>query len=243
MRPPAPGGVRHRGWSPAVRAALAELLAGPPGVALFDCDHTLLSGDISETLLADDEREGSVPLVAPYLEHVARDKLGAYVELVHTLVAGRTEAEVRDRGERTLARHPEIGPRPAMRELVWALQRGGWDVWVVSASPEVLVQAAVASFGLHPHRVIGMRSAVGADGRFVAELVGPPTWREGKVAAVAAEVVGPLRFAAGDSEGDLPMMAACPSSLLVDCGSDVARERARTAGAWIQPAAPLSEPA
>ena len=33
-------------WSPAVHAGLRDMLAGPPGVAAFDFDDTLLDGDL-----------------------------------------------------------------------------------------------------------------------------------------------------------------------------------------------------
>lgn len=242
-RPLPPRHLRHPGWRPAVRAGLEALLAGPPGLALFDCDRTLIHGDVSETLLADEAARRGLPLVEAYEEGVRRDKLAAYVELVHTLVAGRTESEVRASAEAVLRRHArELRPREALRELIWALHRAGWDVWVISASPEVLVQVVAERFGLHPHRVIGMRSAVDDAGRFRSELVPPATWREGK-AAVARGLGAPIRFAVGDSDGDVPMMRLAEASLLVDLDTEQLREEARSFGAWIQPGADLTEPA
>lgn len=241
-RPPPPRHLHHPGWRPDVREGLERMLAGPPSVSVFDCDRTLIHSDVSETMLADLEQSTGRPLVAAYEAHVRQDKLAAYVELVHTLVAGRTESEVRAATDRTLRRHAALRPREAFRELVWALHRCGWEVWVISASPEVLVQVVTERFGIHPHRVIGMRSRVDSAGRYLPELVPPATWREGKVAALAQLPTRPT-FAVGDSEGDLPMMRACERSLLVDLDTEDVREEARRMGAWIQPGSDLTEPA
>jgi HAD superfamily phosphoserine phosphatase-like hydrolase len=238
---PPPGSLRHPGWNASVRAGLEQLLAGPPGVALFDCDETLLCGDISETTLADLAADSEEPLVERYEEHVRRDTLGAYVALVHTLVAGRTEPEVRRLAQRTLQRHPELRLRGALRELVASLQAAGWDVWVITASPETLVEVVVEPLHLAPHRVIGMRSARDADGRFVARLTEPPTWREGKVAAWERTSGLRPRLAVGDSAGDLPMMRLAEHAVLVDRGQSEVRRAAEECGAWIQPAATLTE--
>jgi HAD superfamily phosphoserine phosphatase-like hydrolase len=240
-RPPPPRQLHHPGWVPSARAGLERLLSGPPGVAVFDCDRTLIHGDISETALADLEADTGASLVAAYEEGVRRDKLTAYVELVHVLVAGKTESEARALAERTLRRHNSLRPREALRELVWALHRCEWEVWVVSASPEVLVQVVTAQFGIHPHRVIGMRSHVDDAGRFRSELVPPATWREGKVAALH-HLPAPPDLAVGDSEGDLPMMRAARTSLLIDLDTEDVVEEARRIGAWIQPGADLTEP-
>jgi HAD superfamily phosphoserine phosphatase-like hydrolase len=242
MRPRPPGSLSHPGWRPAVRAGLESLLAGPPGVAAFDCDRTLIHGDISETALADLATATGRPLVAEYEARCRKDKLAAYVELVHLLMAGRTEAEARALADRTLRRHHALRPREAFRELVWALHRRGWEVWVISASPETLVQAVAERFGIHPHRVIGMRSAVDDHGRFQPELIPPATWREGKVAALRDLPAVPA-LAVGDSEGDLPMMRASRAALLVDLDTEEVRSEAQAMGAWIQPGADLTEPA
>lgn len=235
------GALEGLGWNDEVRDGLERMLSGPPtGPAIFDFDQTVLRGDISETLLAELSARRGEPLVAIYEEACTRDLRTAYVELVHTLIAGRTEAEARRMAQSTFhdgQRRGELAIRPAMRELVWALQRSGWEVWVVTASPEVLVQAVAEHVGLHPGRIVGMRSRVAADGRYLPEILDPVTFAEGKLEAVRAVTGRDPAFAAGDSISDEPMMAASRHALLVDRGNDALRARGLGRGWWVQSSA------
>lgn len=235
-----PGLLEGLGWQESVRDGLERMLATTaPGPAVFDFDQTILRGDISESMLSDLAARRGEPLVAVYEEACMRDLRTAYVELVHTLVAGRTEPEARRMAQSTFeagVRGGHLGIRPAMRELVWALQRLGWEVWVVTASPEVLVQAVAELVGVHPSRVVGMRSEVGPDGRYLPRVLDPVTFAEGKLEAVRAHVGADPTFAAGDSVSDEPMMVAARHALLVDRGHEALRDRARSRGWWIQPA-------
>lgn len=60
---------------------------------------------------------------------------------------------------------------PQQRDLIGTLQRNGFDVWIVSASPQPYVEAAAAHVGIRPDRVIGIR-LVERDGVFTADLQG-----------------------------------------------------------------------
>ena len=92
--PPAPPALLiEPGWTPDNRARL-EALVPSPGTAVFDFDDTCIRGDISETLLALLAEERGEDLVAAYEARCRVDLRAAYVELVHTLVAGRTEREI-----------------------------------------------------------------------------------------------------------------------------------------------------
>jgi phosphoserine phosphatase len=54
---------------------------------------------------------------------------------------------------------------PTMHDLVAALQADGFDVWIVSASPQSIAEVVAHEVGIAPDHVIGIRSAVGPDGR------------------------------------------------------------------------------
>jgi hypothetical protein len=58
-----------------------------------------------------------------------------------------------------------------MQDLIFALQENGFDVWVVSASPQNVVEAVAAHVGVPEHRVIGIRAVV-TDGRLTYDLQG-----------------------------------------------------------------------
>ena len=57
-----------------------------------------------------------------------------------------------------------------MRDLVDALQTGGFDVWIISASPQKVSEVVAGEVGIAPDHVVGVRSAVEPDGRLGAHL-------------------------------------------------------------------------
>lgn len=240
--PRPPGLLRHPAWDAATRAALEEMIVAPGTerpLAVLDWDETAIRGDISEFLLALLAERSGEPLVQRYERACAEDLLRAYVELVDTLCAGRTEAECRALALGAFeegARRGRLAERASVRELVWALHRHGWDVWVVTASAEVLVQAVADRVGIHPNRVVGMRLAVGPDGRYLPGVAPPVTWREGKVEAIALACARDPAFVAGDSQGDLPMLRRARFRLVVDRGDEAVRAEARSGGWWTVPA-------
>lgn len=58
-----------------------------------------------------------------------------------------------------------------VKDLIGALQANGFDVWVVSASPQVVVEQWVDGVGIPRERVIGIRSVV-KDGKYTYDLQG-----------------------------------------------------------------------
>lgn len=232
-------------WDAHVVDGLEAMLGGAPRgpndprpIAAFDFDRTLVYGDVSEHLVALlDAREGTDRLHA-YEQACAEDLRRGYVELVSTLVAGRTEPEVRSMALDALddgRRKGLLAEREPMRELVWALHRHGWDVWVVTASAEPLVQPIAERFGVAPDRVLGMRSALGDDGRYLPVVLEPYTMQAGKIAALRAATGRDPAFAAGDSRSDAPMLEAAQRALLLDHGDQELARDAAARGWWVQP--------
>lgn len=243
--PRPPGLLRSPGWDEAVRTGLERLIVHPREarpVAVLDWDETAIRGDISETLLALVAERRGEPLVEAYEAECRRDLLAAYVGLVDTLCAGRTEAEARAEALFALRegeRRGRVAVRESIRELVWALHRHGWEVWVVTASPEVLVQAVAEQYGIHPHRVLGMRLAVGDEGRYVPGVLTPVTWREGKVDVLRMAIDRDPTLMIGDSEGDLPLLRAARWRLVIDKGDEALGAEARAGGWWLAEGARL----
>lgn len=62
---------------------------------------------------------------------------------------------------------------PELRELVELLRAEGFDVWIVSASHQALVEVAAAELGFAPDHVIGMRPRFDDAGRQRAGFVDP----------------------------------------------------------------------
>ncbi|HHO50384.1 MAG TPA: hypothetical protein ENK18_05800, partial [Deltaproteobacteria bacterium] len=237
--------LQSPGWGAQLRVALQELVtarAPSPPLAAFDFDETCIFGDISETMLALIAGDTGADLVEPYLRAVARDPLSAYLDLVDTLIAGRTEPQVRQLALRTLdqgRRSGRIVLREAMRELIWAMHRHGWEVWIVTASPEAVVQPIAERFGVHPHRVLGMRCGKDTQGRYAPGVLEPYTYRQGKLDALHAATGRDPVFAAGDSRTDEALLRAARHALLIDRGDATLRTEAEAGGWWIQPAETL----
>jgi HAD superfamily phosphoserine phosphatase-like hydrolase len=232
--------LRAPEWDPEVREALEAMVrrGGPGAVAALDFDQTVVYGDVSETLLRLlDERDGGSRTEA-YHAACRVDRYRAYVDLVGTLIGGRTEPEARALALWTLEvgeSRGELGYREPMRELIWALHRHGWEVWIVTASPEVLVQALAERVGVAPGRVLGMRPPLEAGGRYSQTVDGPITYLDGKLTALRAAAAADPTFVVGDSTGDLAMMEASRHVLLLDHGDAELTARAHQNGWWIQP--------
>ncbi|MFI0987420.1 haloacid dehalogenase-like hydrolase [Streptomyces exfoliatus] len=118
---------------------------------------------------------------------------------------------------------------PQQRDLIRTLQDAGFDVWIVSASPEPVVDVWAKGVGVHPSRAIGIRNTI-EHGRLTAHLKGCGTVRDGEdrmityidgkrcwinqeilgVHGPAAERVQPASrrhvLAAGDSDTDVSFL-------------------------------------
>lgn len=226
-------------WSPTVREGLEHMIVEHAGgIAAFDFDDTVLDGDLSVALLDELDRLGPGGLRDTYEAECAVDVRAAYARLVETLICGRTEAEVRRLTASVLDHALAIGTlriRPALVELIWALQRHAWSVWVVTASPAVVIAVAAQRVGVPANRVLGMWCAPDAEGRFAPPTREPITYRQGKVAALElATGTGRATFAAGDAPTDLEMLGAARYGLVVDRGHPLLREEAGRRGWWIQ---------
>lgn len=180
-----------------------------------------------------------------------------YAWLVEIL-AGLTPAQVRAAAQNTLQRelnhpvaieklvldendaHPITVKRgiryyPEMKELVKKLQRNGFDVWIISASTEVLVETAAQKIGMAPERVIGMQALTDQHGRFT-DKVERFTYRQGKADAIQKLIGHNPIFAAGDSNTDIEMLLLSSGPrLVIDRGKKPLMDIAIERGWMIQP--------
>jgi phosphoserine phosphatase len=237
--PPIRGLLLDPRWSAPVRAGLeAMVVEHAGGTAAFDFDDTVMDGDVSIAVLDALDRQGAGGLRAAYEADCAHDVRFGYARLVETLIAGRTESEVRALTAAVVEGSLTAGTlriRPGLMELIWALQRHHWSVWVVTASPAVIIAVAAQRVGVPANRVLGMWCAADDRGRFTAPTREPITYRQGKVdALIAATGTGATTFAAGDATTDLEMLSAARYALVVDRGNPLLREAAAERGWWIQ---------
>src|SRR5205085_892845 len=117
--------------------------------------------------------------------------------------------------------------RPEAQRLIELHRRAGRDTYIVSASPQELVEPLASAIGMTGG--IGTVSAVDGDGVYTGELAGPFVYGPGKVAAIReiAEWEGydlALSFAYSDSASDLPMLEAVGHPVAVNPDGALSRQ-------------------
>lgn len=194
-------------------------------VAAFDFDGTLSSRDNVVPFLrtacgtAAVARAGAAAapaLLAARKDPTQRDVAKAIV--VERLLTGRTEAALRDLGERfarlVVARHlhPQVTGRLA------AHREAGHEVVLVSASLTLYLDAVAAL--LDVPTVLATAVAVGPDGRCTGALAGPNVRGPEKVRRLDAwlgDADGDVYvYAYGDSSGDDELLARADHGVRVD---------------------------
>ncbi len=206
-----------------------------PPLAVFDWDDTSIQGDISHEALSLVEARDPRGRVEAYRAACADDLHGAYRELVHTLVAGRTPEQVRKLALDALAVGRKQGTlrfRPGMAELVARMQARGWWVRVITASPTALVRPLAGSYGIPPEHVLGMTSSM-ERGRYLPVLEEPVPIGPGKLDVVRAHLGRDPLFTAGDSRSDHALMSVSRYVLLRHAGDDDLHQEASDRSWWI----------
>jgi phosphoserine phosphatase len=120
--------------------------------------------------------------------------------------AGMTPQELINLGNATFQQKYQHKFFPAIQQLIHTLQRHGFEVWVVSASPEFVYQGFVSqALGIPVTHVIGIKSVV-KNGITTDEIIPPIAQADGKVDAIATRIKAQPLFAAGNSKDDIEML-------------------------------------
>lgn len=304
--------LERAGWdAPAYELITKRVLAGPPGLAAFDFDNTLIRNDLGEAVMyyimfqallradlpefweeirhpsiaaADLENlqalwrgveaqggdedvdgylefvDGLAPLYARVYEHSG---MAAAYRWSRVLFAFQPEKELRSiakyvfayeqnqaLGETTLPSGLVV-PRGIrvyreIENLISLMLAGGWDVRIVTASPQVLIQAVIDRWGISEERVHGMRLAQSDDpgvDLLLPRIVEPMPVQAGKVEMLTSEADRPLDFMIGDSIGDFELLRHARHGILIDRGNAELTAAARDAGLAIQQPFPVAESA
>jgi len=222
-------------WPADTRAAIADLLQQDEGgrrIAALDFDDTCIRGDVGLALLDRFDALSSRDLVAEYEADCARDTRTGYANLTSTLLAGRTPDEVRRETREALTEALADGRITwvdEIRRLIQTLQTQDWEVWIVTASPEVVVQVAAAHYDIPHAQVIGMRCAL-ESGRYTPQVLEPITYRQGKLDALHRRCGAGPQLAMGDSLSDASLLHAAQVGILVDRGDPALRDHAHEVG-------------
>jgi phosphoserine phosphatase len=120
-----------------------------------------------------------------------------------------------------------LAVRPGLRRLMEFSAASNIKIWIVSASPEIAVQAAMQRFGLSGN-LIGLRHRVD-DGVLSHALDEPHSIAEGKVDCIKRFIDGKRRplFAVGDSVHDLAMVEYADLHAVVEHDNALTQEARR----------------
>ncbi|MGA8437477.1 MAG: HAD-IB family phosphatase [Candidatus Sulfotelmatobacter sp.] len=219
---------------PATNEFLDSILRLQPGVAAFDCDGTLWSGDAGERFFDWELKQGDI--VAPALAHSMRERYAAYKrgevdettmcgEMV-TMHQGIPERNLMDAAIRFFDQFFVVQIFPEMRELVRRLQENGCEIWAVSSSNEWVIRAGMKHFGITESRILAAKVELD-HGIITDRLIRVPSGA-GKPEALRENVGKEIDDAFGNSRWDREMLAMAKHAIAVNPNPDLeatARER------------------
>lgn len=201
--------------------------------AFFDLDRTLISGASAFPFGVEAWRQGLATsgdiakwTVAAVSFLIAGDKGdGATLDIRSVFldrIKGASVSDLDQVGQAVLAKLV-TRVRPESRKLISMHHEAGRDTWIVSASPQRIVEPLAVSLGMTG--AIGTRGRVVA-GRFTGELDGPFIYGPGKAQAIEnlASDRGydlHLSYAYSDSVSDLPMMELVGHPVAVNPDSEL----------------------
>ncbi len=211
------------GWTDEVNDEIETFLKGTRiikerKVAVFDCDGTLLGQ--SPFYLADealytyadkefsnkkDSLSKAKMVIVDSLLHGNNVGLD-YVQRRISFLSGMSTEDVEEIGKNMFYEKYEGKFYPEMKQLLANLEDYGFEIWVVTASPEILYQEFVSeNTGIPLNRILGVKSVI-HDGKVTQTLVQPVPQDEGKAKAIQTFIKAKPLFVAGNSRGDLEMM-------------------------------------
>ena len=217
-------------------------MSSTPTLAIFDLDHTLLSGDsdvlwcdflVRHGLAAPDQQARNQALDAAYRDGSV--SVAAYCDFHAALLAGHTPAHWAPWCERFL--HEAVLPRipAAARTLVERHRSAGHRLLMSTATNRAISERTARALGFE-HLIATELELV--DGRYSGRTTGTPNMRDGKVARLhdwlaargeSATLLQQAHFYS-DSANDLPLLRAVGLPVVVDPDPRLLAEA--TACAW-----------
>jgi phosphoserine phosphatase len=187
-------------------------------VAVFDCDGTLL-GQVPHYLADEALYSFAKTHYANKKGEFSKNKMEIVERLLHgnntgiqyvkeriDFLSGMTAEEVKQIGENCFHAKYQQKIYPEMRELLANLKDYGFEIWILSASPELLYQQFIhEQLGIPVDRILGVKSVIKND-TVTNILVVPVPQDEGKAQALETFIKARPLFVAGNSRGDMEMM-------------------------------------
>lgn len=213
--------------------------AGLPAFAVIDFDNTCVLKDITEATLAyltENNLFKDKNLIAGKFENYGKavyeryykilneGKIKEAYELSAKILSGFSAGEIALLVKKVLKFEKGLEPRKEIVELINFLKNNKVAVWIVSASPELLVRGVMEHFNIKAN-LIGTRNPI-VGSKFIAELEKPTPMFEGKVDCIK-KFISPEKqplLGVGDSVNDLFMLEYCNMKVVVDRQNSLAKK-------------------
>lgn len=207
-------------------------------VAVFDCDGTLFGQApyyLADEALYDFARKNyegktdsvSIAKMAVVDQLLHGDNVGLdYVQNRIKFLSGLTADQIKQIGKEMYHQKYQNKMYPEMKSLIQNLNDYGFEVWIVSASPELLYQQfCVEQLGIPEERVLGVKGLVNADNVLTDQLVFPVPQDGGKAEVVNTIIKARPLFAGGNARGDMELMNTSVGLKLIVNPDDVKAEK------------------
>jgi len=215
---------RITGWSEEVNEKLEGFLNSTlpmniRKVSVFDCDGTTF-GQVPYYLADEALYQYADEVLKQRNDKTSREKLKilermvkngdnvgkVYVEDRVHFLAGLTPEEIEMIGYNCYRKAYQGKFYPEMKQLIANLKEYGFEVWILTASPELLYQKFVAEeFGLSNINVVGAKCVI-SNGITTGEIIPPIPQDDGKASAIETFIKAPPLIVGGNSRGDMDML-------------------------------------
>ena len=199
-------------------------------VAVFDCDGTVFGQApyyLADEALYDyadkkykNRKDKESRQKMAILDRMVKDgnNVGkVYVEDRAHFLAGMTPEEVAKLGYDCYVESYQGKFYPEMKQLIANLKEYGFEVWILTASPEFLYQKFLSEeLGIPEVNILGMKSVV-VDGVLTNEIVLPIPQDDGKANVIPTFIKTRPLVVGGNSRGDMDMLnQSCGLKIVVN---------------------------
>lgn len=213
-----------KGWPQEVNDKLESFLnstltMNERKVSVFDCDGTTF-GQVPHYLADEALYRYADKVLKNRNDKEAKDKLQilnrmvkngnnvgkVYVEDRVHFLAGLSPTDIEMIGYSCYREAYEGKFFPEMKELIANLKEYGFEVWILTASPEILYQKFVAEqLGIPEINILGAKCVV-KDGKTTDEIILPIPQDDGKAHTIETYIKTRPLIIGGNSRGDLDML-------------------------------------
>ena len=188
-------------------------------VAVFDGDGTVL-GQVPYYLACEALYAYADEVLKGRTDKPAKEKLAIldkmvkdgnnvgkpYVENRIHFLAGMTPEEIEMMGYNCYYKSYRGKMYPEMKELIANLKEYGFEVWILTASPELLYQKFLSEeLGIPVIHILGAKCVV-AHGRTTGEIIPPIPQDDGKAITIETFIKAKPLIVGGNSRGDMDMI-------------------------------------